>query len=95
MSDILTVSDANRLAEVVRIVNGGNQIAWIADGDAHYGTVRHFVTSPERYGFPGVETDIRDAHIRITTRGGWEATLPVRDAMRMVADGEFSEYDWS
>lgn len=99
MTEILTISDAIYLNQVIDAASQSAKVAWVNDedaeaGDVRYGTARHIVQGPDDIGFLRNDQDVRNGYLRITSRTGMEVFLPVRDLMRMAAEGRFAIYDW-
>jgi hypothetical protein len=94
VTDTLTISDVNALAEIVAAAKSTAKIAWVSGGGGtHYGTARA-ITNGDGPGFITSDTDLRDGYLWITTDMGWELWVPVRDLMQAFIDGTFSRYDW-
>lgn len=81
---LLTVEDAWLLGQLVKHVGRGSFVELAVDvkdkeGDFRRfsGTLRHFVTSPDNFGFPGNKVDLRDQYVRVTTETGWETVFSV------------------
>jgi hypothetical protein len=90
---ILNISDACDLAAIIHMAQGTQKVARLLDsGDVVYGTARSIGT--ENGGFAGGGDDVRDAFLRVTLSGGFEAFWPVSDLLPLVRTGEFTTYDW-
>lgn len=101
MSDntTLSVSDIERLYEILRVAQGTMKVAramnggpGYQDGDIVYGTAR-YICAPSG-AFLRSDEDVRDGYLRVTTDNGWDVFWPVRDLMPEVASGEFRQYNW-
>jgi hypothetical protein len=90
-TDVLTIRDAVSLASLCDCAIHTWKVAWVdpTTNDIMYGTARHFVVDPDRPYFIGVDTDVRDSYLRITTTGGFETFLKVSDLIPMVHAGTF------
>lgn len=77
--DLATIiGAAQRTAPVARLMT---------DGEVCYGTARSI--GDTRGAFLARDTDVRDAHLRVTTRAGWEAFWPISELLGEVRSGEF------
>lgn len=94
MSDTLTIADVVALDVIVRAASTCAKVARLVDGDVVYGHARSIGNVSGTFVQTG--EDVRDAFLRVTTQGGFEAFWPVRDLMPQAATGEFvAPYDWS
>jgi hypothetical protein len=85
---VVTLADAIALGTLAEWVTQHRTVTWAIDGDVTRlmtGVARHFVKGPDNFGFIGSREDVRDAYIRISA--GMEWTIPVREAMKLMADG--------
>jgi hypothetical protein len=96
---ILTAADATALAAIIEMVIRTDKVARVApkghyaEGDIIYGTARSL--GDENGYFLTNKDDIRDAYLRVTTRGGMEAFWPVKDLVAEFNVDTFATYDWS
>ena len=96
----LSVSDVVALATITGAAASTARVARFMPEDSPLagsvvqGTARS--VGDERGNFLGAGEDVRDAYLRVTTRGGMECFWPVRELMADVESGTFAaEYDWS
>lgn len=84
--DLLTYNDGRLLGMLGQYVNEHRYVelavgAYDPDDDDAFrrleGTLRHFVTGPDNYGFPGNKVDLRDQYVRMTTKSGMDITFSV------------------
>jgi hypothetical protein len=95
VSEILTVRDVVALQAIVEAAQRTAKVARATDdGEITYGTARGIVGDAERLGSLRTGQDLRDAYLRVTTRGGWETVWSVRVLMREYHVGCFAAYDW-
>ena len=71
-----TIPTIKAQVEVIHAVDTESQITVLFEDRSFRGTVRHGVWSADGL---IVNEDIRDAYVRITTAGGWDAFLPFAD----------------
>jgi|tagenome__1003787_1003787.scaffolds.fasta_scaffold20985677_10 hypothetical protein len=92
--NVLTMADLTALETISRAAITCARIAWVdrVTGRINYGTARSI--GDENGNFLRRDKDVRDGFLRITTRGGWEHFVRVRDLMPLVHSGHFAEYDW-
>lgn len=85
MSDIqppLSRLDVLSLAKILQ--SFGKGVTWIKNGQEMRGTSRHIVKGSDDFTFLSMPTDIREGHLRITLTSGFDTTIPVTEAMRLV-----------
>lgn len=93
MDRILTVADTVSLGVIVDAAQHNSKVARAnSDGEVTYGTARS--VGNETFAFLKKGEDVRDAFLRVTTRGGFEAAWKVSELMDEVHTGEFAKYDW-
>lgn len=94
MPENLTIAEVFQLHTILDAAASTAPVRWLDDDDITIleGTARHIVagSEPSRWHFIDRSTDVRDAFLRITTRGGWDRAVPVRRLMRLVAEGGFA-----
>lgn len=78
------VSAAQKCAKVARVC---------ATGDILYGHAR--CIGSDHGAWVSNNDNIMDSYLRVTLNNGFEAFWPVRELLTQVANGEFTEYDWS
>jgi hypothetical protein len=83
---ILTLTDAGKLADVLRATEGNRKVARLVNGDVITGTARRF---GDQNGAIMWDTDIRDQFLWVTTSGGFETWWKVSELMQEVQSGEF------
>lgn len=95
MCEPLSIADVVALDIIVRAASTCAKVArMLEDGTVVYGHARSIGGTSGA--FLGPDADVRDAFLRVTTQGGFEAFWPVRDLMPQAATGEFvAPYDWS
>lgn len=75
------------LATVVGWVTSQARVRYVIDGSERVATIRGFVTDTlARF----TASDIRDAHVRITTTAGVETAIPVPTLVAMLDAGEIA-----
>lgn len=96
MTANLTVSDVSALAEITNACSETAKVAWVSDynGEVFYGTARAITRANGSAMFIDRQTDVRDAWVWITMRGGWENWVSVQKLMDSYQRGEFQRYDW-
>jgi len=89
----LTIHDVNLLRVVLEAAEQSARVTFIPPGgdDILHGTARHIVrgAAPSEWTFLHGDYDVRDAYLRITLTGGFDAAYPVRALMNSVERGEF------
>jgi hypothetical protein len=87
-AQILNMTDACSLADIIRMAQGNKHVARLMDnGDVITGTARSIGTET---GMFATETDdVRDMFLRVTTDMGWEAFWSVRELLPQALAGEF------
>lgn len=91
MNEILTITDALAIAEILRMAQAIAKVGWVGDdGVVRYGTARHLVSSETMAGFLNHDQDVRTAYLRVTTEQGYDTTLLVSDLMPKITDGTFA-----
>lgn len=88
MSQILNMTDACSLADIIRMAQGNKHVARLMDnGDVVTGEARSIGT--ETGMFATATDDVRDMFLRVTTDAGWEAFWSVRELLPQARAGEF------
>jgi hypothetical protein len=86
MSRYLSANQVLTLAEIVTAVTGGKKVRYYNGPTEMVGTLRGFTPVNSGAHFSG--SDIRDAHIRITTVQGHDVWLSVMEVQVMRGEGE-------
>lgn len=90
---VLTVRILAALQVVLEAAQGTRKVIWLQeDGREVFGHARSIGTTSG--GFIRRDEDVRDAHLRITTRTGMEIFVPVARLVDDVHAGRFAIYDW-
>ena len=93
---VLNYSTASVIGDIIEIAQTGAKVSWVTDdGDIIDGIARHLVKDPDNAVFLGSKDDVRDSYLRVTTKNGWEAFLPVAELITKVLDNTFLQHNWS
>lgn len=96
MSEVLDLATAIDLGHMIDWAIANQVVTWIDErGEAQAGTVRHFVRSADDYGFLGRYDDVREGHLRITTKTGFEWAPSVKDVLDRMNKNEFVKGDFT
>lgn len=88
---VLNVHHVTALATIVQWAQAGSKIKFMYEGSdvIREGIVRSI--GDDQFNFINLETDVRDAYVRITGVNGFDYALPVTDVMRWVHEGRIVE----
>lgn len=95
----LSIADACSIADIVRMAQNTAKIAYLRTGPGHegeeplYGHARSITDA--RGGFLPLDIDVRDGFLRVTTRSGFEVSLPLAALIEAHKHHYFVATDWS
>ena len=90
----LTISTALAIAEVLRAAQTEGKVYLVRTGEGGplYGHARS--VGDDRGNFLRADRDVREAYLRVTTRGGWDVFVPMAEVIEAAEEGRFGRYDW-
>lgn len=83
----LTLRDVAALRPIIDMAHNGLKVKRLVNDEIVVGIARHIVISPDNYGFPGSNDDIRDCYLRVTLISGMDVAWPVSELMADVQRG--------
>jgi hypothetical protein len=85
----LSLTDAGRLADIIRGVEAKAKVGRLVGGEVVRGEIRAVHESAARPYFPGPGVDVRNCCLWVTLRMGMEVWWPIAELMPEVSTGEF------
>ena len=95
-NEILNYRTASAIVDIIEIAQTAAKVSWVdEDGHINDGIARHLVKHADNPVFLGAGDDVRDAYLRVTTKGGWETFFSVQFLIEKILDNTFLQHNWS